>query len=262
MDPPTEKKGYARKQSKPEVNFKFFLEEDNRRCIKLYNEEIPVKKFKKSENAPEKNQVDLTEDSVEMYKNKLEKLFSNAMKKDLNEDDREKSPEVGGEIAEEVEKEKVSIEFLTALCKDLDKARKLTNEQIKVFENLGVTYQTTLYEPDPWKIQSKMQNYNRNHERKYNKSNDKGHGRIYDQNYDRNHDRKKNEFNHKRNYQKPKKSLADAPLEKILEAIPLQIRPKFFPETYTIKKLAPVFSLRKTFIEKRNNDAIINNAIE
>lgn len=254
MDPPSEKKGYARKQSKPELNFKFLMEDDNRRCIKVYEEEMPAKKFKKGENVIEKNQVDLTGDSVEMYKNKLEKLFSNAMQEDFNESDRGKSPEVVREIVKEVEKEMVSKEFLIKLCKDLDRAKKLTVEQIKVFEDLGVTYEPVFYETDPWKVQSKMQNSDRNYERKYNRNNDKG--------YSRNYDRKKKEFNYRRNYQKPKKKLADAPLEEILEAIPLQIRPKFFPETYTIKKLAPVFSLRKTFIEKRNKDAIINTAIE
>lgn len=254
---PHEKLGYARKRAQ-EVNTSILTEEDNRPCIKIYNEEdLPAKRNRQAGENP-LVQVQTVMPALEKFYNavdKLEKFFrisekplvTNGMTNEVTALLAEEHPKVT-ELASEPNSD--SKDILKKIIYDLDKASKLTASQIKVVESYGIPYTST-----SWKFESRAPTRkDRNYDRNYDRNCDKN----YDRNYNRNHEKKTKEFSRYYNPQKSGyKKLEEMSMEEILEEIPLALRPKFFPVKYSLKKINIGFSLRKSMINKRdlNNTA-------
>jgi hypothetical protein len=266
---PISKKGCAKKQT---IDTSFLLE-DNRRCIKVYNEEdvlskkltqakngtntrypeepkpsikkyneedIPVKRQKTKVSETVKVQTVLPSDMEKfyLYMDKLESLFNEKEKKDEKVVNPEVEPqqkdlENGNDVPEAPENTEGVSEVLKKLVQELDKATKLTPSQVKVVESYGIPY-----EVNPWKYEP----------------------RIVPRS-DKNFEYGRRDFRRHKNRPPPKvmKRFQDLNFEEMMAEIPEDLKPKFFDTRYSLKLVDVGFSLKKTIINEHNLRVNLSN---
>ena len=246
--PTSPKPGYARKQQSAKALNKSFLLEDNRPCIKVYNEEdLPVKRQHKEEAQQKKIETVLPSNIEKFYQyvDKLDLLFKHTEKTEENPLETQSSspqPIKEPEISNEIETKESVSDVLLNFVNELDKATKLTPSQIKIVQKYGVPF-----EVDPWKYEPRILKKCDKTER----------NERFDRN-DRNFDRKY-EHHRYRNYQKFNKKPVSVNVEDLISEIPENRRPEFFDHKYSLKKINVGFSIKKTLINERNSQILINS---
>ena len=241
---PQVKIGYAKKQAKAEPNLNFLTEEDNRRCIKVYDEEdVPRKRQREAKEIPKSTVQTIIPQSDSQIEGPMFDKLQDCIKKltavfNITENNKELQDILQPKSSEQLEKlendaenpNESAQELLNRFVQDLDKATKLTVNQIKVVESYGIAY-----EVDHWKYEPRITGKN-----------------------DRKFERRNKDFKRTRNYQRPTKIFEEINHEDIFNEIPEKIRPKFYPVRYAIKNIDVGFSLKALVITQRNNDIIIN----